>query len=834
MEEIKKEGSLKEKQNIYRSFSQKINNNDIDEEPFLAKSSLYEQKYLERREMLPTILSEKIKKYNSGKAQAKINLEINEVKNLNQCLNLKEDEKNINKDDFIKVRKFPKVSNEQFELLENELIEENELDEIYEDITSVNYDYFDNIDYNSNVSCLLPLVHLIESKYEYEVQRVEEMENKLSLLQNDIYYYRIIKGDGNCFYRAVIFRFFEIIILSNNIQLLKSIIYEMAQAFQTNEIKSRKRLYGNFILKTNNVLKLLLIILHFLEGKNTLNAYYFFLEVYQICPSFDYGLIMYLRYIIYDYIKQNENKYYQESFPIKLGNLLPSIFETNNGTFLYNKFYYLYLLKMFMDAEKIVVYMIPYVLGIELNVLLFEAEKIMIQNSNFIGDAEYKFDNDIYVLNVHGHFELLYKEKDYNKYKSIFQNCIHNYQPLIFINEETYKKSISVSNSQKIKKEEKKQIEMPIYKKINPLLNKNHYISKTVKSKICYQCMDMTNKLKGLNITEKIPNEKFKNDIEHQDDNINEKDVNENIEINYQEDIEENIEKDIKPCLRNKKNDLGVEKSPSLKEGNEKVNDQKGIILKDYQCQICLKNYQPRGEEKIANICYKCLKEELIKQIYPKYNLYLDNILGNKEVQYQNCFNLFLQDHLDILKTTISIEDAVKGLYLKENKNLIDFNIHNFFREIKQYFCTYCGNEIEMNLFELPCGCNFCSKDHIKKYFHFENKINIDAKFICCCSYQYSNIDIYNLGLFFKKLQLASLKNDTIQLLNNYLSRVCSFCGMNIEEPIYRIKYKDSNIIDTLGDCYQIFHYNCEQCWEISKYERVFFCETCNRQHFLS
>ena len=41
----------------------------------------------------------------------------------------------------------------------------------------------------------------------------------------------------------------------------------------------------------------------------------------------------------------------------------------------------------------------------------------------------------MFVLNIKGHYELLYSEKDNNKYKSIFKQYICNYIPNILVEE---------------------------------------------------------------------------------------------------------------------------------------------------------------------------------------------------------------------------------------------------------------------------------------------------------------------------------------------------------------------------------------------------------------
>ena len=53
---------------------------------------------------------------------------------------------------------------------------------------------------------------------------------------------------------------------------------------------------------------------------------------------------------------------------------MPSEYETDSGKFLFNEFYEKFLLKFYTDAEKIIIYLTPFVLGVELNVIVFDLE----------------------------------------------------------------------------------------------------------------------------------------------------------------------------------------------------------------------------------------------------------------------------------------------------------------------------------------------------------------------------------------------------------------------------------------------------------------------------
>ena len=84
---------------------------------------------------------------------------------------------------------------------------------------------------------------------------------------------------------------------------------------------------------------------------------------------------------------------------------------------------------MFTDAEKIIIHLTPFVLGINLDVIIFnDNEDKTIKNMIYAGETDYKFNDDkIFVLNINGHYELLYSEEDNNRNIEIFRNYINDY-----------------------------------------------------------------------------------------------------------------------------------------------------------------------------------------------------------------------------------------------------------------------------------------------------------------------------------------------------------------------------------------------------------------------
>ena len=256
------------------------------------------------------------------------------------------------------------------------------------------------------------------------------LKKKLESLNQNYFRWRKIKGDGNCFYRAIIFAYIEDLILKKNLFRLRDLICDI------NEKMKDDRLIDKIIINkinSKNVILFMLLIYFSLSTSNEdnkengnliLRAYEIFIKCINNYKDFDYGLILYLKYIIFKYIRKNEDKCFTKDFPIMLGNLLPSEYETEDGIFLYNKFYNEYLLNLYREAEKIIIYITPFVLDINLNILIFEENTGILDNMKFI-NFEKDFDNNNISILLRGHhYDLSYNEnfvKKYYNYLNIFE-----------------------------------------------------------------------------------------------------------------------------------------------------------------------------------------------------------------------------------------------------------------------------------------------------------------------------------------------------------------------------------------------------------------------------
>ena len=115
--------------------------------------------------------------------------------------------------EYLSLRDLPKISQNDYENLKNSIIDNDTLLKLLKHLDNVNCN-FKSIQSNESVGCILPLTYLIESKFLANMEKIKEIKDKYNALKPYIYNYRTINGDGNCFYRAVMFRYLEILILN--------------------------------------------------------------------------------------------------------------------------------------------------------------------------------------------------------------------------------------------------------------------------------------------------------------------------------------------------------------------------------------------------------------------------------------------------------------------------------------------------------------------------------------------------------------------------------------------------------------------------------------------
>ena len=886
------------------NFNEKKDEEEKNDDLYLAKShiglgdfiKMQENILGESRETLSTILDEKIKRNIISKG---MNIDKIKLYTYHNNLNSNEIEKNKNKnDDFIKLREIPEISEIQLNEIKYNLLDDKYLDDLKNFILNHKFP-LNSPNSTLTIGSLFPLEKLVEGGFNNDPDFSNEMIDKYNLYLKYIYNYRTIKGDGNCYYRAVMFRYFEIIILNKEIELLRNIIYDMKKSIYSKEIMERKEIKLNTVFKPDLPLKIMFIILDLMSKNNIEFAHLVFLKSLLICPIFDFGLIFYFRYIIYNYIRNYEDKLYFKEFPIKIGNLLPSKYETEEGEFLYNSFYQNYLLKMFMDAEKIIIYLTPFILGINIDIIVFNDDNETIKNIYYEGKPKYTLNDKIFLMNRKNHYEIIYSKEYNEKYKSLFEKYINNsfLEESIILYEINKKNKdnnyININNN--IYKNILNEENINIKNKKLTAINKKCKIKKKLKKQILNNSdkniVNNSNSNNIIKIPSDNPNENYLSFINEEINLKNSCNENNSISLvlnhnekydNKKEIINNNISND--NILTEKENDLKVTKIKKRKKrinncsdeiksqrikqvvnnknikinitDNNYENNKEKIkttsseknkiiskILKEYECQKCLKKFSLEFEINIY-LCYECLEKEIKNKFCNIYLSYLSRCLENEfeDVEIIKEFNNLKKKIININNKEVFLENAINQMG-KYNSKVLSFEeiYDSIIKETQRNICLICCHIIgknEQNIIKIPCGCFFCCEKHIKFYFSQKKPILKEKEFICYCSYKYQIKDIYNLGLIFsRKLSLNKLRKPIIEYLNNRLKNHCCSClskdGLILD---FSIRYKDDENLggkDIISNYKELKHYFCRNCEEKINDRDLFYCKICCKQHIL-
>ncbi len=161
-----------------------------------------------------------------------------------------------------------------------------------------------NPDIRPKIGPLSTLPHMVDCSAvpSRKVNLDKILLDHLTLLDKYIFRWRRIAGDGNCFYRAVMFTYLEKIILSRNQLLLKKLICDIYKKFNKNneKIKNLSDKIKQAIFKVNKelLIKILLIIYElminskritqiFSDQESINSGYQILLYSFVFCKEFD-------------------------------------------------------------------------------------------------------------------------------------------------------------------------------------------------------------------------------------------------------------------------------------------------------------------------------------------------------------------------------------------------------------------------------------------------------------------------------------------------------------------------------------------------------------------
>ena len=672
------------------------------------------------------------------------------INELEKSLNISLTDKNKEEKEFLKLRKFP-----EFDINEYDKIKKR----VGKNLLNISNFLLNKqlklnlceINPNKKIGPLLPLTKLIENAYSYNPVLQNEMQKKYLRLKNYICNYRTVFGDGNCFYRGVMFRYIELLILNKKKDFIKLLILDMNKIYTNPETKLYL-IFNNYKINYELIIQIMIIIYELVENNNIIQAHQAFYKAIICSKDFDFLLIFYLRFILCQYIKANENKLYMKNFPVLIGNLLPSIYE-KNGVFDFNSFYNHYLLKMFIPAEKIIVYLTPFVLGINLEIILFDDnEDDVIKKFVFCeGDNSSSNDNDviknnlqdlrqnIFLINIKYHYENVFNYFDNKNFNEVYQYYRNDLNP-IYIKEDDTMKNLYI----KIKKG-----------------NKNN-------------------------------NNNINNNKNNYDNNIPQTN-----EINIKK--EENI---------NNKNNIN----------NNNINTQNNKL-----CIIC-QNMIYKQNKTIKNICNDCLFIETFIQIKKYYIDYIKLMLPKINQITKNDLNNFFMNKIkvNIFEKILNINQITEEMEFS-NKKVSYIKI--LMSRLKQSICLYCYKDINNNtsLYKLPCGCNFCSVQHLAHFFKniVTNKLSYNYK--CLCAIEYKPYQVFELCNFLYRNKIYNNNENYERHLNWIFKNFCCKCGKN-KNILYTISV--DNIVNK-------FHNICEECNKEGNFNhnKILYCFICNKQH---
>ena len=788
-------------QNLNSSFSKEFTNmseelyEDEDEKDMLAQSYSYSQnsKYREQyiKEPLNIILDNYILDNERNRRKKRIKfITSKDISKLDNNL--------LNKDKKPNIEEYLQIKNnsqdeKRFIICLNNYLKEKNLGKLNETILHIQC-RFNSIHFNNNVGPIMTIDHLFDDMQKtnqfIQAFNATELVNQYNKLNPIIYRYRQIKGDGNCYYRVVMFRYFEKIILEKNIILLKKIIMEMKQCFNSKEIQDRLVIKVDIIFKPDLHLQIMILILKSLEKGKIKEAHELFIKCILTCQIFDYGLILYFRYILYLYIKENENKLFSNYFPIKVGNLLPLSYENEKGEFNFDKFYKDYLLKMFSEAEKIIIYLTPFVLGINLDIIIFGDNEDKITKRISYEENSSDNSNAITLLNRNAHYELIYTLEEYNKYPDIFKLY-----------------EIPVPSFEKVQ-ENKNNLESSCDSGFF-LFQSNKNVNINMNGgKTCYAPKNISINLSNID-----------NNI---DENKTEIKLNRNT-VNYGNMKKKEQKKPEMEIKTETETPFGHPENSEDADYLDKI-DNMFINKNMSECLLCNKIIDSSYNK--YNICNICLEKELLTKLKNEYASYLTNKNNSKDK--------FKIKEIKISTQTLYIKDIYDLVLLFLNIN----NENELIKYLKSSVCIKCYKEIDdkkNNVVKFPCGCRICDKEELDQYFTTQNEIT--DKYTCICGYKYEPKDLYKLGE-----ECFKIKDDLIILLiinifnKSILCKGCSGCGNSKkEESIIKYKPDESTFcfekyIKSLKKDFSLDHFLCKNCKK--KYDNQnYICFYCNKMH---
>lgn len=682
---------------------------------------------------------------------------------------------------FLRCRKWEFDNDDQQINIENKFekigkkLDQNKLKDLKEDIEKINLDQIFDDNFNlmidePTLNMLNNLDFLIEDTYSLHPVEDEIKQSDKAFLSPYIYKFRKMKNDGNSFYRGIIFFFFENIILSENIKLMKEFLNLFDQKMSENNPKIQKIEYLRENIKEVNreiIISILYILIKSMEKRDgkeiydiydELSDYKILLKVFLKSKEFDYGIIFFTRYLIYEFISENENKTISKEINFKLGYLLSNNNSEENGKiqFLFED-YYKKLMTMNENNENIDLYIVPYVFKCDISIIKYNYGDEFNSVKKCVRKCGKSTTLEITLLLRDNHYDIVYEEYYYKrnykimdifieekKFSIVNKNIRHNsFRPNTIEDKNKYSIELKDNNLLPINKSLKDKNSINIIKNSNLpkcLQCKNIYEHKENLFGLCKNCLKTELKTKILLVYFEFLKKGYTKNYEKKFYNLISKTK---ICISMQNHIDLNI------AIRNsgfKFKDLFLEikQSMCLYCGKSIENDKYYLEL-PCKCKICDKNCFKKYMEIVddKNKIVLLDKKDDIVYIVP---------MTECQCGFEYNLNAFLQLINEMRKRN---EKSYKKIYEEQVKNnwkwicmVCRQNFHkslNYFRlfltdkkidkkllnkfELKHLICEICFKD--NNIKETSkISCNFCKSEHI---IDFIKKVDSENKTESAC-----------------------------------------------------------------------------------------------------
>ena len=712
----------------------------------------------------------------------------------------------ILEDDYIKKKLLPIISDNDFTKLQRQFTKTHFIT-LKSEIDRLNR-------VGATIAPVSDVSELIQRTYINNEAEMKMVQNNINKYENAVYKWRSIKGDSNCFYRTVMFYYLENIILTKNTNELKSLIYDIYLCFKEQIYSDKFQLYKLNKDRFQLILHLIYYALTLPDDKDSKSkAYTILIKVYNNYYDFDLSLILYLKFSLFKYIKQNEGLLYSKEFSVNINSLLPPLYQ-KDGQFFYQQFYERELMPLGRDAEKIVIYITPFVLRMNMKIYAFDINKSDSMLNEFFFDIKEEEKHTITLLFRNYHYELLYKKEYFLKHSDFFSLFSAIQEQATKITTNPLKRQINnYANNM-------------IDKNIQPKSSRNY--TSQIGQRIMTSPNIEVSQIGKLTIQNKPQLSLNKNAISSIQ-NVNKKS---NQSLQKSNTL---IEHHSSSNILSNKTSMLVQNIPS-----------KSIIPNTHQIQInsfdktnqmynCTKC---NAKTRLGSLCENCHTMFLKIWIKSSYSLFIQNNISNSIVsKSMETFENFLS------KSIINYENGIKysfneaiNLIPKENR----FSMKEYINEIQSTLCIGCFHYLNITdntfYFQIPCGCILCSDDCLKKFIMVA-PFNTVGCYMCVCGKKY---DLIELKYMINFLSTHHFKKQQKQMFSFIFEKIKNYCGGCNQEILLK---KDSHLniievndveIERILNINKFNHLICDRCWKDIKKENKFICNMCNSVHFIT